>query len=60
MWKLLRTKSFWGGLVLCLTPLAPAIGIPAEAALAIIGGIEAIFLRDGMRKAEDAANGGVQ
>ena len=51
MWQLLKTKSFWGGVGI----IAGGVGLIVEGEInlgvaAIIGGLQAIFIRDAIRK----------
>lgn len=53
MSRLWKTKSFWGGVAAIATGVGMILaGNKFEGASAIWGGLMAIFLRDGIRKAE--------
>lgn len=50
--KLWKTKSFWGALAYIAAVVAEQAGVPVGPVKEIILGLEAIFIRDGIRKAE--------
>jgi len=52
MWDLLKTKTFWGGVAGIITGIGLiATGDIPEGVNAVITGVMAIFIRDGIRTA---------
>lgn len=57
MLDLLKTKTFWGGIASIATGVGAIVaGHVAEGATLIAQGFLAIFVRDGIRKAQTTAN----